>query len=638
MAWVALDSAMTPKNPQQDAGVDEIRMGCYRNFFATVNLISGAEDAASNFGRGYFHLSANLLQPCTNSLRKLVEQCEGLQGILFHRAYGGGTGTGFACSLLSATTEEYFKTPCIDLGILPSLTMACGPVEPYNALLSCEMPIEDVSLAMMMDNKALMNVCGKKLATYRPTFTNFNRIIAQVGISAQPMSIVPASRIGQAGTSVVALHNSTLFRDPLHNLVHAFNMLMQRRAFLHWFLAEGLEEEEFRQALEGIRKLEEDYTELNELKSKREVRPDVNPNTGEPTTDLHVATPQIGPDEGAVINTVASTSTPADGEKRGQRDAIKASNPGRQLSWALLSGHTPGNRLDRRAKPGEGIRACTSTHGTVASAGRTDLRVAIVETRLCLAIAGGHQSGRGRRQNTHGRNSQNANNNNNNLSPRTAYSPSSPPPTFRRRSRQTGRVSPLNLAAWNVRSLLDNPRSNRPERRTALVARELARYKVDIAALSETRFSEQGQLEEVGAGYTFFWSGRPRTERRDAGVAFAIRNDIVGRLPCLPQGINDRLMSLRLPLRRGGKFATIISAYAPPMTSPMAARDKFYEDLHALLATVSKADKLIVLGDFNARVGTDHTAGEECWVPTVSAAQTTMAFCCSAPAQNTASS
>nr|VZI07622.1 unnamed protein product [Spirometra erinaceieuropaei] len=119
----------------------------------------------------------------------------------------------------------------------------------------------------------------------------------------------------------------------------------------------------------------------------------------------------------------------------------------------------------------------------------------------------------------------------------------------------------------------------------------------------------QGQLEEVGAGYTFFWSGRPKAERRDAGVAFAIRNDIVGRLPCLPQGINDRLMSLRLPLRGGGKFATIISAYAPPMSSPDAAtRDKFYEDLHALLANVPKADKLIDLGDFNARVGTNHTA------------------------------
>nr|VZI24510.1 unnamed protein product [Spirometra erinaceieuropaei] len=125
------------------------------------------------------------------------------------------------------------------------------------------------------------------------------------------------------------------------------------------------------------------------------------------------------------------------------------------------------------------------------------------------------------------------------------------------------------------------------------MARELTRYKVVIAALSEARFSGQGQLKE----------------RRDAAVAFVIRNGIVGRLPSLPQDINDRLMSLRLPLRGGGKFATIISAYAPPMSSPdAAARDQFYEDLHALLATVSEADKLIVLGDFNAPVGKIHAA------------------------------
>ncbi|VDL88338.1 unnamed protein product [Schistocephalus solidus] len=83
-------------------------------------------------------------------------------------------------------------------------------------------------------------------------------------------------------------------------------------------------------------------------------------------------------------------------------------------------------------------------------------------------------------------------------------------------------------------------------------------------------------MEEVGAGYTFYWSGRPKAERRDAGVAFAIRNDIIGLLPCLPQGINDRLMSLRLPLR-GDKFATIISAYAPQVDTnndqPVLATD-----------------------------------------------------------------
>ncbi|BHF69306.1 hypothetical protein SprV_0301235000 [Sparganum proliferum] len=146
-----------------------------------------------------------------------------------------------------------------------------------------------------------------------------------------------------------------------------------------------------------------------------------------------------------------------------------------------------------------------------------------------------------------------------------------------------------------------------PERSTHTARQSHYGMRVDIATLSETRFSEQGQLEEVGAGYTFFWSGRPRAERRDADASFAIRNDIVGRLPCLPQGISDRQMSLRLPLRVG-RFSTIISAYASPMTGSDIAREKFYDDLHPLLATVSKADKLIILGDFNARVGTDHGA------------------------------
>ena len=36
-------------------------------------------------------------------------------------------------------------------------------------------------------------------------------------------------------------------------------------------------------------------------------------------------------------------------------------------------------------------------------------------------------------------------------------------------------------------------------------------------ALSETRLAEEGLLKEVGAGYTFFWSGREKEERREAG-------------------------------------------------------------------------------------------------------------------------
>ncbi|BHF86044.1 hypothetical protein SprV_ctg2602922300 [Sparganum proliferum] len=100
----------------------------------------------------------------------------------------------------------------------------------------------------------------------------------------------------------------------------------------------------------------------------------------------------------------------------------------------------------------------------------------------------------------------------------------------------------------------------------------------------DTRFSEQGQLEEVAASYTFICGGRSWAKRQDAGVTFAIRNDIVGRLPCLPQGINDRLMGFRPPLW-DGEITTHASIYAPPMSSPTETRNKFYAELHALPAS-----------------------------------------------------
>ena len=169
---------------------------------------------------------------------------------------------------------------------------------------------------------------------------------------------------------------------------------------------------------------------------------------------------------------------------------------------------------------------------------------------------------------------------------------------------------PLTVAAWNVHTLIDREKANIPERRTALIAAELARYNIDIAALSETRFAGEGELTEKTSGYTFFWSGRAPEERREAGVGFAIKTPLIGKLACTPKGVNDRLMTLRLPLHYGRKFATLISAYAPTMTNPDQTKDKFYEDLESTISAVPMADKLIILGDFNARVGQDSASWE----------------------------
>ena len=81
--------------------------------------------------------------------------------------------------------------------------------------------------------------------------------------------------------------------------------------------------------------------------------------------------------------------------------------------------------------------------------------------------------------------------------------------------------------------------------------------------------------------------------------------DMVSKLASLPRGLNDCPMVMQLELTNK-QNATLISAYAPIMTNPEEAKDQFYEQLHTLIAAVPKSEKLIILGDFNARVGTDH--------------------------------
>ena len=165
----------------------------------------------------------------------------------------------------------------------------------------------------------------------------------------------------------------------------------------------------------------------------------------------------------------------------------------------------------------------------------------------------------------------------------------------------------MNFAAWNVRTLMDTRNTNRPERMTAIVGYELARYNIDVAALSETRLAETGDLTEVGAGYTFFWSGKAKEEPREAGVGFAVRSTLVPQLETLPKGISDRLMTMRIPLA-GKTHLTLISCYAPTMAYSDERKEQFYQSLSSLIHSVPKHDKLLVLGDFNARVGRNHGA------------------------------
>ena len=61
-------------------------------------------------------------------------------------------------------------------------------------------------------------------------------------------------------------------------------------------------------------------------------------------------------------------------------------------------------------------------------------------------------------------------------------------------------------------------------------------------------------------------------------------------------------MSLRLPIQ-DNKFATVLSVYASTLQAETGVKEAFYRDLHNLLQQVDSKGKLLILGDFNARVG-----------------------------------
>ena len=70
---------------------------------------------------------------------------------------------------------------------------------------------------------------------------------------------------------------------------------------------------------------------------------------------------------------------------------------------------------------------------------------------------------------------------------------------------------------------------------------------------------------------------------------------------------NDRMVSVRL---QGKPFnITVIQVYGPTSNAKETEVEWFYEDLQDLLGLTPKRDVLFIIGDWNAKVGSQETPG-----------------------------
>lgn len=67
----------------------------------------------------------------------------------------------------------------------------------------------------------------------------------QVGINYQPPTVVPGGDLAKMDRAVCALSNTTAIKAAWERLDHKFDLMYNKRAFVHWYVGEGMEEGEW---------------------------------------------------------------------------------------------------------------------------------------------------------------------------------------------------------------------------------------------------------------------------------------------------------------------------------------------------------------------------------------------------------
>ena len=129
-----------------------------------------------------------------------------------------------------------------------------------------------------------------------------------------------------------------------------------------------------------------------------------------------------------------------------------------------------------------------------------------------------------------------------------------------------------------------------------VVKQEMARVNIDILGISELRWTGMGEFNSDD--HYIYYCGQEYLRRNGVSIIVnkRVRNAI---LECNLK--NDRMISVRF---QGKPFSImVIQVYAPTSNAEEAEVEQFYEDLQDLLELTPKKDVLFIIGDWNAKVG-----------------------------------